>query len=380
MKHACWNFTDDTGFLIAPDPVCSLSDIDTGISNEAAEHLQQTAEALPELIATRKLRGELAKMPRYNLSPLKECEDFRVIERAFQIYSHFANAYVWVDEADPSDHIPSSVAVPLVELSKLVERPPILPYATTSLSNFRRIDPDGDLSVDNLRCIQKLVDIPDESWFHLIHVEIEWHAAGAIAGCKNASEAAVRGDVDAVEHALGMVPTAFDRMISTFKNIGRGCSPDIYYFTLRPYLFGFTDVVYEGVAEFRDQPQSFRGESGAQSTVIPAIRAFLGLQHEKGGLTEHLEIMTNYMPKPHRELLRAIDTGAIREFVIATDQPSLKDAYNACLESMVSFRSLHLNMTNAYVAKKVKNPIGTGGTEFMHWLKQLRDETAKQMV
>jgi hypothetical protein len=37
-------------------------------------------------------------------------------------------------------------------------------------------------------------------------------------------------------------------------------------------------------------------------------------------------------------------------------------------------------MAHAYVAQKVSNPIGTGGTEFMRWLKQLRDETEKQYI
>ena len=121
-------------------------------------------------------------------------------------------------------------------------------------------------------------------------------------------------------------------------------------------------------------------ESGAQSSVIPAIKAYLGLQHEKGGLTDHLEIMKEYMPKPHRELLNNIDPQKIRNFVIKKNNGQLTDAYNHCLESVYKFRSLHLKMAHAYVAQKVKNPVGTGGTEFMHWLKQLRDETEQQYL
>ena len=169
-------------------------------------------------------------------------------------------------------------------------------------------------------------------------------------------------------------------MITTFKRMFEKCSPDIYFHTLRPYLFGFTDIVYIGVEEFKGKPQTYRGESGAQSTVIPAIQAFLGLRHEKGGLTEHLEIMKAYMPKPHRELLNNVDQRKIRDFIITCKKGELVDAYNSCLQGLFKFRSLHLKMAHAYVAQKVSNPIGTGGTEFMRWLKQLRDETEKQYI
>ena len=42
-----------------------------------------------------------------------------------------------------------------------------------------------------------------------------------------------------------------------------GCSAEVYFKKVRPYIFGFTDIVYEGC--FGDVPQSYRGETGAQS-------------------------------------------------------------------------------------------------------------------
>jgi len=37
-------------------------------------------------------------------------------------------------------------------------------------------------------------------------------------------------------------------------------------------------------------------------------------------------------------------------------------------------------MVNDYIASKVRNPLGTGGTDFMQWLQKLRDETAEQYL
>ena len=209
MKQSCWIPSHETGFLMYPDPVYDLRLVDCGLASEVAQQLQETADDLPRLIAGGHVRSVMAQLPVRELSCLADCDDFRIIERLFQIYSHFANAYVWCDEKDPADHIPSGVAVPIVYLSKLVERPPILPYANTSLCNFERIDKDGGLTVDNLRCVQKLVDIPDESWFHLIHVEIEAHSSSLISACNDARIGIEEADEARVEQALARIPRGF---------------------------------------------------------------------------------------------------------------------------------------------------------------------------
>lgn len=380
MKQTCWDTDKSSGFLMNPDPIVDLRTAETPLSADITEHLQQVADTLPQLIHTEKIRPVLADLPAYDMSPLRDVDDFRVHERIFQIYSLLANGYVWCDQDDPAKHIPAGVAVPLVAVAKIVERPPIVPYASTALCNFQRIDPNGEVVVDNLRCVQKMIDIPDESWFHLIHVEIEAHAGVAIQSCIDATDAINEENGGAVETYLAHVAEALARMTTTFRRMPEGCSPDVYYRTLRPYLFGFDGIIYEGVSQFGGKPQTFRGETGAQSTVIPALQRYLGLHHEQGGLTAHMQEMTQYMPKPHRELLSAIDPTIIRTFVIERKSGTVNDVYNACLESVVNFRTLHLQMAQAYIASKVKDPRGTGGTEFMHWLKQLRDETAQQYI
>lgn len=195
-----------------------------------------------------------------------------------------------------------------MHLSKFVQRPPIVPYASTGLANFERLDRNGPHELENLRCIQKIVDIPDESWFHLVHVEIEARAGAAIFALLKASRLARSDDAEGVENELAKVPPVFDKMIQSFRRITEHCNTDVYYHTLRPYLFGFDGIVYEGVEEYDAKPMTFMGESCVQSTVIPAIKALIWLQHSQGGLSEDLESMKAYVPKPHRELLSQIDT------------------------------------------------------------------------
>ena len=380
MNHDCWTPRSESGFLMNPDPIADISTCSSPLETDAAEELQSLGDGLPQLISSARLRPTAEQLPVFDMSGLREWEDGRLVERAFQVYALLANAYVWCDQSDPATRLPPGIAVPLVQLAEIVERPPIVPYASTALSNFERLDPAEGYTVDNMRCIQKLVDLPDESWFHLTHVEIEMHAGQVLAACQSAVAAARDEDTERLESELSKIPGGFREMIATFSRIAHGCKPETYFHTLRPYLFGFENVVYEGVEKFRNEPQSFRGETGAQSTAIPAIKAFLGVEHQEGGLTEHLEIMKAYMPLSHRNFLEDIDTRAIRQFILRARSPGLTDAYNECLRGLTEFRTLHLKMAAAYVAKRVKNPIGTGGTEFMHWLEQLRNETAQHHV
>ena len=380
MEQDCWKPQKESGFLMHPDPVADISACDAPIDAGHSSLLQELATGLPDLIRRKRLRAALDDLPIVDLSALEHWADSRVAERAFQIYVHFANVYVWCDQDDPARHIPAGVAVPLVQLAEFLERPPILPYASTALCNFVRIDPDGEYATGNMRVIQKIVDIPDESWFHLTHTEIEAHAADMLFACIDATGQIDNDDDAGVEQSLAGIPGAFERMSRTFKRIAKGCKPETYYHTMRPYLFGFNDIVYEGVKKYGGRPQTFRGQTGAQSSAIPSVQAFLGLRHEHGGLTHHLEAMKEHMPKPHRELLAAIEPDKIRGYVSRCASASLTETYNECLRSLTEFRTLHLGMANAFVASRVENPIGTGGTEFMHWLEQLRNETEQQFL
>lgn len=379
MNQSCWSIQEETGFLLNPDPIVDITAVSTPFDKETAETLQALANTIPKRIANKTLRYAVQQLPTFNMTILHDA-DGRLVERLFQMYAHFAQAYIWCEQKEPMKRLPAGVAIPFVQLANLVERPPIIVYAMTALANYQRIDPNGPIAIENLRVVQKLIDIPDESWFHLIHVQIEATAGAAIVAAQAATVAVEQDDDTAVITHLTTIATTFDRMMAIFKRMPEGCSPDLYYHTFRPYLFGFDGIIYEGVAEYGEKPQTFLGETGAQSSVIPALKTFLGLRHAHGGLTDYLELMKTYMPAPHRHFLAEIDPNHIRGYVLQRDEPNLKELFNLCLEKMMAFRSLHLHFAQAYIASKVKDPRGTGGTDFMRWLKQLRDETAEQMV
>ena len=52
-----------------------------------------------------------------------------------------------------------------------------------------------------------------------------------------------------------------------------------------------------------------------------------------------------------------------------------KQNYNAVLDAMAEFRSVHYGWAQEYINQWTDDPRGTGGTPYMKWLKQLIDET-----
>jgi indoleamine 2,3-dioxygenase len=371
----------DRGFLMNPDPIVYLSDVDgldSLIPSDAIEHIEQISFNLPALLEGRQIRQSLAKLPVYDVSALREVEDFRVVERLMQIYCYFASAYIYANPEEPEHCLPKGIAVPLYQLAQMVERPPIITYASYVLGNWVRLE-SRELVVDDLKVVQPFLGIEDESWFILIHANIEAWAAQALVGLRVAVEAAAHDDAAELEGALLEISNGLEGMIQTFGRMPEGCNSDVYYFQMRPYLFGFNDVIYEGVEAYGGQPQTFRGQSGAQSSIIPALVAGMGLKHEQNGLVEHLNVMKDYMPKPHRELIAQMHDAGIRECVLA-HRDALADAYNHALRTLIEFRQQHFHYAMVYVGQKAPNAVGTGGTRFMEWLTQLVRESEAQLV
>ena len=98
----------------------------------------------------------------------------------------------------------------------------------------------------------------------------------------------------------------------------------------------------------------------------------LGIRHKNSLLTQHLDDMQTYMPTPHRQFIR--QTASVRDFVIAHGG-KLKELYNACMAELIAFRCRHFEYAVNYIEKKVDNPIATGGTPYVPWLRQLIEET-----
>jgi indoleamine 2,3-dioxygenase len=282
-----------------------------------------------------------------------------------------ASAYVNQVGEEPAKVLPRNIAVPLCDVCARLKRPPILSYDGYALYNWKRFDPAVPIALGNLDTIQNFVHLYDEHWFILVHVEIEALSAALLAGIFRAEAALGSGDRAGLDHALRQVVRTVWDQVRVLRRIPEKMDPALYYKTFRPYIRFFEGVVYEGVDA---APMDHRGETGAQSSVIPALVAFLKVPHAPTRLTDHLADMRRFMPAEHRTVLGRIEAmPPIREHV---DQA----LFNEALEALATFRETHLGFAREYIARWVDDPRGTGGTPYLEWLAQLIAETRAHKV
>jgi indoleamine 2,3-dioxygenase len=392
LSLAPYDISADRGFLPAQDPLPSIFQ---GYS------LNALSRDLPKYLAARKFRDFLMNTSRPVLAeghPL----DMEAARAAFRMLSFASHGFVWEDPTHPADRLPAALAVPWHRLAYHLGRPPVLSYASYALDNWRRLDPEGPIALGNIVLIQNFLGGLDEEWFVLIHVDIEAKAGPALFGIVQALEGARLHRMDAVIVALGEVATALEDMCRTLRRMPERCEPYIYYHRVRPYIHGWKDnpalpqgLLYEDVEEYRGQPRHFRGETGAQSSVIPALDAGLGIRHEEGPLTRYLLEMRDYMPPQHRTFIGALEAQHDERYrpllsgYVADHQrrvPELWTAYATCVELVVQFRAIHIDYADRYIYRQTEqnlnNPhrVGTGGTPFMQYLDKHLQETKQRLT
>ena len=374
MQLSDYQLSAQNGFLPQQDPLKHLADADTGIPTATIDHVEGVAGVMPNLLENdiSGLRKMLEDLPAYDFTDI---EDSRVVERLFLIYAYLANAYVFSEPDNPRKRLPSGLAVPFSQIAARVERPPIFSYSSHVLNNYRRLHPERPIDLENTEELMRFGSTPDEIWFGLVHVNVEAAAAPALVGIEMAVNGAENGDSEAVHAGLTHIAEGIHAATTALRRMGEGCHPDVFYRLVRPYLMGFVDLIYDGVDA---EPQTLTGGSGAQSSLIPAVVAALGVQHESSGLTSHLSVMQQHMPIAHRQFIADMTTDGPRN--VASADEALHDVYNLCLHQVMLFRKLHLNLAKAYVFEKLGDTLGTGGTRFMSWLAQLVDETESNLI
>jgi len=146
--------------------------------------------------------------------------------------------------------------------------------------------------------------------------------------------------------------------------------PTLYYRTFRQYIRFFENVSYEGVQKGAGAlSMNLRGETGAQSSIMPLLVAFMKIPHQPSMLTDYLADMRNYMPLEHRMLIERVEAmPTIRGL-------ASKEPFNAVLAAIAEFRSIHYGWAQEYINRWTTDPRGTGGTPYMQWLDQLIQET-----
>ncbi len=377
-----FGLSEEFGYLPHYDPAQSLS--------PGNEEWDEFALDIPKLLMGSDFRKRVKELKPFDISALKGEPD---VQRAMMILSYIGQSYQWSDN-EPAHTLPKNLALPWYQVGKLVGRPPILSYQSYANDNWRRLDAKGPVECGNIALLQCFLGGQDEEWFILIHIDIEKKAGKALKAIEDAQAAVVKDDADALEEALENLRASLAAMYQVLCRMPEKCEPYICFHRGRPYIFGWRNnpslpngVVYEGVDEYEGIGQTFRGETGAQSAIIPAMDGVLGIDHENDVLREYLMEMRTYMPPKHVAFIEAVERGpSVREMVKKVNRRTLTSLFNTCVEIVGDFRAKHLEYAGTYIHAQAQatpgNPsaVGTGGTPFMVYLRKHRDETRAQMI
>ncbi|MEK7636099.1 MAG: hypothetical protein AAB362_00180 [Patescibacteria group bacterium] len=353
---------------------------------ELYRRYDEVTQNIPTMLYAGTLRAHLEKLPPLPIEDIGFLENARDAKLAFRYLSFLVSAYAWADcvrdiDAPHAKTIPANLAVPFSALAKKLCVQPILAYWSYALSNFAVIDKEKPIEFSNLRLLQHFTVPPydhDESGFILPHVEIEAEAGLGLCAIVTAKNAVFHRDISMFVSALSEISASLRTMSETFRTIPSVCSPDHYYLHVRPWIFYFKDITYEGVGHF----DILKGETGAESAAIMSFDRALGVSHTETELTKHLEQLKMYRTPEQRAWLRAIEeSSSIREFAILhKDDARVKDAFNDAHSALGEFRREHINAAIVYIKHKGRGDIATGGTHYERFLGKLIEETKASML
>lgn len=147
------------------------------------------------------------------------------------------------------------------------------------------------------------------------------------------------------------------------------------YLNFRTFIMGIqgnedifpNGVLYEGVS---DIPFAFRGETGAQDSIIPSVDTAFGVEYPRNSLTEYLFQLRAYRPLNHQT---HINWCGQQNKVTSFKKYCQEDSYSSFLmlrniHMTFRFRHQHWVMTKQYIINNTKYPRATGGTPITTWL------------
>ncbi|KAI5861901.1 indoleamine 2,3-dioxygenase family protein [Durotheca rogersii] len=418
------------GFLARMDPIVTLPAEFDAVETLLREMPVKTLSGAPGLLADGRLGDAvLNNLPDLTGEVEKYRENLPVMNALYRDYSFLASAFLLEPchlrflKGEPYGlgraFLPAQLSRPIVRCAELAGFKPFMEYAGSyALFNYRLEDPKAGLEYSNLRLVRAfehgLDPTSSEAGFVFVHIDMVRNSGplvhGAMSGLQalvgtSASEspsarqerrrafnAGLRGMVEAMRKVNGVMETMW------MKSKPRA------YTSFRTFIFGITSqsmfpdgVVYEGAND--GKPLSFRGESGANDSIIPLMDNFLQVQMPDTPLTEILQDFRQYRPSNHRQFLvevkRCADELGTRDFALALaidtapadgeeEEAQLiresRTLWLRALNEVRDFRWRHWCFAREYILKQTSHPTATGGSPIVTWLPNQLQAVMEEMT
>ncbi|GAP84649.1 putative indoleamine -dioxygenase family protein [Rosellinia necatrix] len=411
------------GFLPRMNPIVALPSEFDPVETLLRDMPVTTQSGKPGLLATGQLGDEVQKLPDLTDAVEKYRDNLPMMNALYRDYSFLASAYLLEPchmrfiKGEPyglgRSILPAQLSRPIARCAELTGFKPFMEYAGSyALFNYRLEDPEKGLDYDNLRLIRAfehgLDHSSSEAGFVLVHVDMVKNSGPIIAGAMSAlgalgaqKDAQPTVQREAFNNGLGTVLGAMEKVNSVMETMW-GKSKPRSYTSFRTFIFGITSqsmfpdgVVYEGLND--GKPMSFRGESGANDSMIPLMDNLLQIHMPDTPLTEILQDFREYRPSNHRQFLvevkRCADDLDVKAYALATEPQyaaktdeekelvlESRRLWIKLLDQVRDFRWRHWCFAREYILKQTSHPTATGGSPIVTWLPNQLQAVMEEMV
>jgi indoleamine 2,3-dioxygenase len=378
-----FDVSEETGFVPEVPPLASLPPY--------FSKWERVARQLGDLLQGKQLRTAVHHLPELEFSD-RTLQTEQEWQRALVVLSFLFQGYMWQDgEAGLPEKMPAILSVPLNTVTQRIGVPLVGVYAAGTIYNWCLLDPKEPMSLNNVHAMVTYTGTEDESWFYMVAIQIELEAVPALRAIWAGLAARAQGNSTELIVHLAVIESAITAMQRVLSRMSEQCDPKIFFVEIRPYFAGtkgldvFPDgMIYEGVDS---KPCKYYGSSAGQSSAIKAIDLFIGVQHT-GSDAEFLTAMEDYMPLKHRQFLQYISQQpSLHQYVAESKNEDLIRQFNTTVEAFVRYRSYHVRVVTRYIVNQREHSVnasldmkGTGGTHFMKFLKNVRDDTKAMMI
>jgi len=340
----------------------------------------------------------------------------------YRDYSFLASAYL----LEPCHHrfikgepyglgrqvLPAQISHPISRCAEICGFKPFMEYAGSyALFNYRLVDPAAGMDYSNLRLIRAFENGLDpsssEAGFVLVHIDMVKNSGPLVAGTVKALDSAADTSANPIERrtnfnqGLSGILGALQKINRTMETMWTKSKP-MEYTSFRTFIFGITSqsmfpngVVYEGVND--NKPMSFRGESGANDSIVPLMDNLLQVPMPSTPLTEILRDFREYRPSNHKGFLlhvkeRSLELdlknyalGQCEQGYQKSDEEAdlLRESVSLWLQilnQVRDFRWRHWCFAREYILKRTSHPTATGGSPIVTWLPNQLEAVLKEMA
>lgn len=373
------------GFLPVRDPLVKVPERYSEVQrliDDLSIHIVYEGEG-GVLSRPNEIEARVNSLPNYAEVAAGETDVF-VIQALYRAYTFIASGYTLElsyqeflksgNYGKARRFLPAQVAKPLVIVSEKLDVYPFLDYHYAySLGNYVKTDPNGTLHWKNLQMACKFSGTPDETGFIMLHVYINELTPALMTSVFNV------GKGTDMKHHLRVAGESMDEINARRKEMWIASRHERYN-DFRIFIMGIKGneelygdgVVYDTC--FNNEPQQYRGQTGAQDSIIPMMDIFTGIVdfYPENKLTEYLLDLRTYRPKCIQNFF--ID---LRAYYAANPLfKTLKEGGKwdelvyllRIVDEVYLFRNGHWQFVQKYIMANTKYEKATGGTPITSWL------------